>query len=38
MAFNLDELTDHDGTGDCPICRTVESQREAWQFMVHFPA
>ena len=21
MAFDLDELTDHDGTGDCPICR-----------------
>ncbi len=21
MAFDLDELTDHDGTKDCPICR-----------------
>ncbi len=21
MAFDLDELTEHDGTGDCPICR-----------------
>ena len=21
MAFDLDELTDHNGTGDCPICR-----------------
>jgi hypothetical protein len=21
MAFDLDELPEHDGTGDCPICR-----------------
>jgi hypothetical protein len=24
MAFDLDELTDHDGTGDCPICRAQQ--------------
>jgi hypothetical protein len=24
MAFDLDELTDHNGTGDCPICRAQQ--------------
>ncbi len=24
MVFDLDELTDHDGTKDCPICRAQQ--------------
>ncbi len=29
MAFDLDDLTEHDGTGDCPICRAQAAVEDA---------